>query len=86
MFAQDMLTDPKLSPNFRQLQQDRHPQLTTSRLPQVGEKWIMQDLVFFHLGTTLVGIDVTDTYLLANHHKLKLMIFSWNTCEEKRRK
>jgi hypothetical protein len=52
-------------------------------LPQVGEKWIMQDL-FFHLGTTLVGIDVTDTYLLANHHKL--MIFSWNTCEEKRRK
>jgi hypothetical protein len=43
----------------------------------------MQD-PFFCLGTTLVGINVPDAYLLANYHKV--INFLPNACEEKEQK
>jgi hypothetical protein len=45
---------------------DVHNQLCQDLL-KLEKKWIMQD-PFFHLGTTMIGINVTDAYLLANYH------------------
>jgi hypothetical protein len=36
---------------------------------KLKKKWITCD-PFFRLATTLIGINVTDTFLLANHHKV----------------
>jgi hypothetical protein len=45
---------------------DVHNQLRQDSL-KLKKKWIMQE-PFFCLGTTMIGINVTNTYLLANYH------------------
>ncbi len=47
---------------------DVHNQLRQDSL-KLEKKWITQD-PFFRLSTTLIGINVTDTYLLANYHQV----------------
>jgi len=61
---------------------DTHNQLRQDCL-KLEKKWITQD-PFFRLGTTFVGINVTDAFLLANYHKL--INYSSNGCEEKEQK
>jgi hypothetical protein len=61
---------------------DTHNQLRHDCL-RLEKKWITQD-PFFHLRTTLVGINVMCMFLLANHHKL--INYSSNACEEKEQK
>jgi hypothetical protein len=46
---------------------DTHNKLHHNCL-KLEKKWITRDL-FFHLGTTLIGINVTDTFLLTSYHK-----------------
>jgi len=58
---------------------DIHNQLHQDCL-KLEKQWITQD-PYFHLGTTFVGINVTDTFLLENYHKL--INYSSNACEEK---
>ncbi len=50
---------------------------------KLEKKWITQDPLF-RLGTSFVGINVTDAVLLANYHKL--INYSPNGCEEKEQK
>jgi hypothetical protein len=45
---------------------DVHNQLRQDSL-KLKKKWIMQE-PFFCLGTTMIGINITNTYLLANYH------------------
>ena len=47
---------------------DTHNQLRQDLL-QLEKKWLTKN-PFFRLATTLTGINVTDTYLLANYHKV----------------
>ncbi len=47
---------------------DTHNQLRQDLL-QLEKKWLTKN-PFFLLATTLTGINVTDTYLLANYHKV----------------
>jgi hypothetical protein len=47
---------------------DTHNQLRQDCL-KLEKKWITRD-PFFRLATTLIGINVTDTFLLANYHKV----------------
>jgi hypothetical protein len=58
---------------------DVHNQLRQDCL-RLKKKWIIQD-PFFRLGTTFVCINVTDTYLMVNYHKV--INYSSNACEEK---
>jgi len=61
---------------------DVHNQLRQDCL-RLEKKWITQD-PFFRLGTTFIGINVTDTFLLANYHKV--INHSSNAGEEKEQK
>jgi hypothetical protein len=61
---------------------DTHNQLRQDCL-KLEKKWITQD-PFFRLGTTLVGINVTDAFLLSIHHKIINFMTSSN--EEKEMK
>jgi hypothetical protein len=61
---------------------DVHNQLRQDCL-RLTKKWITQDPLFC-LGMMLVGISVTDTFLLANHHKV--INYSSNACKEKEQK
>jgi hypothetical protein len=47
---------------------DTHNQLRQDLL-QLEKKWLTKN-PFFRLSTTLVGISVTDAFLLSNHHKI----------------
>jgi hypothetical protein len=47
---------------------DTHNQLHQDLL-QLEKKWLTKN-PYFRLATTLLGINVTDTFLLANHHKI----------------
>ena len=47
---------------------DTHNQLRQDLL-QLEKKWLTKN-PFFRLTTTLLGINVTDTFLLANHHRI----------------
>jgi hypothetical protein len=47
---------------------DTHNQLRQDLL-QLEKTWLTKN-PFFRLSTTLIGINVTDTFLLANHHKV----------------
>jgi hypothetical protein len=47
---------------------DTHNQLCQDSL-KLEKKWITQN-PWFHLATTLIGITVTDAFLLCNNHKV----------------
>ena len=47
---------------------DTHNQLRQDLL-QLEKKWLTKN-PFFRLSTTLIGVNVTDLFLLANHHKV----------------
>jgi hypothetical protein len=47
---------------------DTHNQLCQDLL-QLKKKWLTKN-PYFRLATMLLGINVTDIFLLANHHKL----------------
>jgi hypothetical protein len=47
---------------------DTHNQLHQDLL-QLEKKWLTNN-PYFHLTTTLLGINVTDAFLLANHHRI----------------
>jgi hypothetical protein len=52
-------------------------------LLRLEKKWITKD-PFICRGTTFMGINATDTYLLANYHKV--INYSSSACEEKEQK
>ena len=58
---------------------DTHNHLRQSVLG-LEKRWLCKD-AYFRLTTTLIGMTLTDTFLLAKHHKL---IDSKKSCEEKR--
>jgi hypothetical protein len=70
---------PEVVPTFFKTSyaMDTHNQLCQDLL-QLEKKWLTKN-PFFHLTTTLITINVTDAFLLSNHHKL---IISDSSCNE----